>query len=181
MPTWICLLRGVNLGARNKVNMAALRDALTTAGLSEVRTHLQSGNVIVRSAVRTPDKVAGSIGDLLRDRFSLDVPVIVRTPQQLRDLLAWCPFRKEAAEHPATVHLLHLTARPDPDRLPALTGQDWEPDKIAIAEHDVAISYATSMHHSRLQHGAVLRRLGVDGTARNWRTVQALVDLTAAE
>jgi uncharacterized protein (DUF1697 family) len=61
----------------------------------------------------------------------------------------------------------------------ALIEESWGPDELAVGESAVAIKYATTMHRSRLQHSIVLRRLGVDGTVRNWRTVQALVDLTA--
>lgn len=87
------------------------------------------------------------------------------------------PVRPDAAAGDGVVHLLFLTARPEPDRVSALTSQDWGPDAVAVRGSDVAIRYAVSMHKSRLQHAAVLRRLGVDGTARNWRTVQALVAL----
>lgn len=179
MSTWICLLRGVNLGAQNKLNMPALRAALAEAGLSDVRTYLQSGNVIADSDATTPEEIAGMVEDVLRSRFDLSVPVIVRTPEQLRRLAKWCPFREEALERPTLVHLLHLASRPDPDRVRALTQQSWTPDELAVDETDVAIKYATSMHRSRLQYSTIRRRLGVDGTARNWRTLQALVDLTA--
>jgi uncharacterized protein (DUF1697 family) len=180
MPTWICLLRGVNLGARNKLNMADFRAALTAAGLADVRTYLQSGNVIACSEASRAEEIAGVVEKVLDDRFGLRVPVIVRTPSELLELLNWCPFEKDALERPAAVHLLHLAARPSPDRVAALTQQSWGPDEMAVGEMDVVIRYATSMHQSRLQHSTVLRRLGVDGTARNWRTLRALVDLTAS-
>jgi uncharacterized protein (DUF1697 family) len=179
MPTWICLLRGVNLGARNQLNMAELRAALTQAGLAEVRTYLQSGNVIACSEVSQAQQIGNVVAKVLDDRFDLRVPVVVRTPGELLELLNWDPFEKDALERPAAVHLLHLAARPSPDRVAELTQQSWSPDEIAVREMDVVIRYATSMHRSRLQHSTVLRRLGVDGTARNWRTLRALVDLTA--
>lgn len=178
MPVWICLLRGVNLGATNKLNMSALRQALTDAGLSQVRTYLQSGNVVLGSDLTRPEEVAEIVGAVIKDRFRLAVPVIVRTPDRLRHLAHWCPFGDDAAAG-AVVHFVHLASRPAADRVTALVEQDWKPDDIAIDDVDVAIRYATSMHKSRLQHSRVLRRLGVDGTARNWRTLQALVDLTA--
>lgn len=159
--------------------MPALRAALAEAGLTDVQTYLQSGNVIARSEASTAKEIAETVGTVLGDRFDLHVPVIVRTPEQLRHLLTWCPFRQAALDRPAVVHLLHLAAQPNPARVAALTDQSWSPDEVAVDEMDVAIRYATSMHQSRLQHSTVLRRLGVDGTARNWETLQALVDLTA--
>lgn len=178
MPTWICLLRGVNLGATNKLNMPALRTALSEAGLSEVRTYIQSGNVIMNSDLSQPDQIAQLVEKIISNQFGLDVPVIVRTPERLRQLANWCPFRNEALDG-GIVHFLHLAAKPDPDRVTALTRQNWSPDALAVNEADVAIRYATSMHKSRLQYSTIRRRLGVDGTARNWRTLQALITLTA--
>ena len=179
MSTWICLLRGVNLGAHNKLSMPHLRQALTDVGLARVRTYLQSGNVIMDSEVASKTEAAEIVSRVLVDSFALQVPVIVRTPDELRRLDTWCPFRAEALERPTAVHLLHLTEAADPDRVTALTEQRWEPDAIAVDGADAAIRYATTMHKSRLQHSTVLRRLGVDGTARNWRTFQALLELTA--
>ena len=176
---WVSLLRGVNLGARNKVNMPQLREALAAAGFGEVRTYLQSGNVIGRSAHAGPEQVAQDVNAVVLERFGLDVPVLVRSPRQLRAVLGWCPFPQDAAARPTAVHVIHLALPPDRDRVAALLAQDWFPDRLAQRDGEVVVRYAATMHASRLQHASVLKRLGVDGTARNWRTLQALVELTA--
>jgi uncharacterized protein (DUF1697 family) len=159
--------------------MPELRTALTESGFDDVRTYIQSGNVVVDSPADSAEDVADAIRNVLSRRFDLDVPEFVRTPEQLRQLSTWCPFREDAEDRPTAVHLLHLAAQPDPELAVDVTQRDWSPDEVAIRGADVAIKYASTMHRSRLQHGAVLRRLGVDGTARNWRTLQALIDLTS--
>lgn len=179
MPVWVSLLRGINLGARNKVNMPQLRAALADAGFDDVRTYVQSGNVVTRSGHRSPDRVAAAVRAVARERFGLDVPVVVRSPGQLRDVLDWCPFPDAAAARPTAVHVLHLTEEPDSARLAALLDEDWSPDRLAARGRELVVCYADVMHTSRLQHAAALKRLGVDGTARNWRTLQALVDLVS--
>jgi len=179
VAVWVSLLRGINLGARNKVPMKQLREALAEAGFEDVRTYVQSGNVVTRSAHRNPDQVSGAVRGVVRQHFGIDVPVVVRSPQQLRDVLEWCPFPADAAERPTAVHVGHLTGKPDPERVAALVAEDWSPDGLAVRGEEVVVRYAETMHASRLQHAKVLNRLGVDGTARNWRTLQALVDLTA--
>ncbi len=181
MPVWISLLRAVNLGARNQVNMPRLRSTLETAGFADVRTYVQSGNVVTRSVHRNPDRVAEDVRRVVLDEFGLDVPVIVRSPGQLREVLAWCPFLEDAAERPTSVHVVHLSQKPEADRVARLLAEDWTPDRVAVREREVVLSYAGTMHRSRLQHAAALKRLGVDGTARNWRTLLALVDLTAGD
>ena len=178
MPVWVSLLRGVNLGARNKVNMPRLRAALVEAGFDDVRTYVQSGNVVARSPHRDADRMAAAVRAVVREHFAVDVPVVVRSPAQLRAVLAWCPFPDDAAARPTAVHVVHLTADPDPDRVAALLSADWSPDRVAARGREIVICYADGMHGSRLQYATALKRLGVDGTARNWRTLQALVDLT---
>ncbi len=179
MPIWVSLLRGINLGARNKVNMPRLREALADAGFDDVRTYVQSGNVVTRSAHRSPDRVADAVSTVVREHFDIDVPVVVRSPAQLRDLVAWCPFPDDAAARPTAVHVVHLSGEPDPDRVAALIAADWSPDGLAVRGREIVICYAELMHTSRLQYATALKKLGVDGTARNWRTLQALVELTA--
>ena len=178
MPVWVSLLRGVNLGKHNQINMPELREALAAAGFQDVRSYVQSGNLVTTSSHRSADRVATAVADVIAARFGLQLPVVVRSPAQLRQVLTWCPF-PGAAARPTTVHVIHLAAVPDPGRLPSVLDQDWGPDQVAHRGLEIVIRYDGAMHASRLQHALVLRRLGGDGTARNWRTLQALVDLTA--
>lgn len=168
MPVWVSLLRGVNLGARNQVSMPRLREALESAGFADVRTYVQSGNVVARSRHRSRDRVASEVRALVREHFGVDAAVIVRTPAQLASVLDWNPFPTDAVARPATVQVIHLTERPDKDRLAALLAEDWAPDDVAARGEEVVIRYAATMHRSRLQHATVLRRLGADwvSTAR---------------
>jgi uncharacterized protein (DUF1697 family) len=177
VTVWVSLLRGINLGAHNKVNMPALREALTAAGFRDVRTYVQSGNVIADSRHRSPDAVAEAVRAVLTAHFDVDVPVVVRTPSRLRAVRDWNPFPDDAADRPNQVHVIHLAGEPDLEQVGRLTGEDWEPDGLAVRGPEVVIRYADTMRTSRLQHAKVLKRLGVDGTARNWRTLTALVEL----
>src|SRR5690242_7668698 len=116
MPTWVSLLRGVNLGARNQVSMPALRTALEADGFADVRTYVQSGNVVARSAHRSPAAVGSAVAAAVRREFGLDVPVVVRSPAELRAVLDWNPFPEDAAGRPTGVQVLHLAAAPESGR-----------------------------------------------------------------
>lgn len=179
MTVWVSLLRGVNVGGRNRVSMPLLRTALTDAGFSPVRTYVQSGNVITGSAYGEAAQVADAVAGVLRNRFDVDVPVVVRSPEQLREVLRWCPFPEDVAARPAAVHVVHLMGEPAASAVAEVLAQDWSPEALAVRGTELVIRYAETMHASRLQYAALLRRLDTDGTARNWRTLQALVDLTA--
>lgn len=175
MTVWVSLLRGINIGKR-RVNMPALREALTESGFRDVQTYVQSGNVVADSDHDDPDAVAADVRAVV-ETMCPNVPVIVRSPDQLRAVLEWCPFR-DAADRPTLVHVVHLAGTPEADRVAALLERDWAPDEIVTRGEDVVIRYAEAMHSSKLQYATVLKQLGVDGTARNWRTLQALVDLS---
>ena len=177
MPVHVALLRGINLGARNKVNMPALRAALTAVGFTEVRTYVQSGNVVARTRHRSPAGMARAVREVVAERFGLDVPVVGRSPAELADVLRWNPFPADARDRPTAVHVVHLDGEPAADRVADLCGEDWSPDALAVLGREAVICYAEVMHTSRLQHALVLRRLGVDGTARNWRTLAAVAAL----
>lgn len=179
MPVWVALPRGINLGARNKVNMPRLRAALAAGGFAGVRTYLQSGNVVAESGHTEPAAVSDAVRAVLAEEFDVDVPVVVRTPEQLRAVLTWCPFPADAARRPTFVHVLHLAAEPDADRVAALRAEDWGPDELAVRGPEVVLRYDETMRTSRMQYPKVLKRLGVDGTGRNWRTLTALVDLAS--
>jgi uncharacterized protein (DUF1697 family) len=178
MAVWVSLLRGINLGARNKVSMPALREALVEAGFDDVRTYVQSGNVVTRSAHRSPARVAQQVREVVAERFDIDTPVIVRSPKQLAAVRAWNPFPEAAAADPKLVQVWHLSGPPDPAAVQALLAADVEPDAFAAEGNEIVVHYAGGMHASKADR--VLRRqsLGVDATARNWRTLNALCDMT---
>ena len=178
MPVWVSLLRAVNLGARNKVSMPVLRGLLEQAGFDEVRTYVQSGNIVTRSSHRSSDKVSGVIGGIIAEHFDVDTPVAVRSPQQLRAVLEWNPFPQAAAERPKLVTVCHLLRTPKPVDVEALLAENVS-EPIAVRGDEVVIDYAAGSHSSKVSPAWLARRLKVEATARNWRTLTALVEMTS--
>jgi uncharacterized protein (DUF1697 family) len=178
MPTWISLLRAVNLGSHNKVSMPALREHLADAGFEDVRTYVQSGNLVTTSAHRTEQGVARAVAKVVAERHGVDVPVIVRSPEDVARVLALDPFPAATKRQPKLVSVVFFEK-------PLVGGKAFAEHAISLGEEVVVdgrelyISYtARGVHASTLTPAVLRRRLGQDGTARNWRTVQALVDLT---
>ena len=94
VPTFVVLLRGINLGSHNKVPMPALRTLVESLGYEEVTTYIQSGNLIL-STKDTAAKVSSAVHDAIAGEFGFDVPAVVRTRQQLRKVLDGNPFLKK--------------------------------------------------------------------------------------
>jgi uncharacterized protein (DUF1697 family) len=181
VPTWVSLLRAVNLGARNKVPMAALREALSQAGFDSVQTYVASGNVVTRSRHRSPERVAALVHSVVAELTGLEVPVMVRSPADINNVLAANPWPQATHERPTLVHVHFLAEQPTPERVEALYADDSAAGSCRVVGREMYVDYVTGVHASRLTPAFFTRRLGVDGTARNWRTVQALADLCRAE
>ncbi|CAN5895468.1 DUF1697 domain-containing protein [soil metagenome] len=181
MAVWVSLLRGINLGARNKVPMPALREALAAAGFDDVQTYVQSGNVVTSSGHRSRDRVAALVREVVAAHFGVDVPVVVRSPAELAALLAWNPFPVASAERPKLVQVTHLVATPAPADVEALLAAVEDmPERVAVRGAEVVVDYSLGIQTSKVQGAWLAKRLGgVDGTARNWRTLTALCELTA--
>jgi uncharacterized protein (DUF1697 family) len=169
MTVWIALLRAVNLGARNKVPMAELRALLAEAGLPGARTHLQSGNVVVRS----DDEVGPLIRETVRRNFGVDEPVMVRSLPRLTEIIAANPFPAAAATRPTLTRVIFLAEHPSPDRVRRLE----ERDDARVLDREVYLDYRTHVHGNSLNSAMVARRLGIHGTERNWTTITAIANL----
>jgi uncharacterized protein (DUF1697 family) len=177
VTTYVAFLRAVNVGGTNKVPMAHLRDALTSAGLGGVTTVLQSGNVVFRSRAAA-GAAATLVAGTIEQAFGLQIGVVIRSAAQLAAVAATNPFLDPEPDRDAkTLHVAFLSKRPtatavaklDPDRSP--------PDAFAVVGREVYLSYPDGSGRSRLTLDYLEKALGVTGTARNWRTVQRLAAL----
>lgn len=178
MPTWIALLRAINLGARNKVSMPRLRELLAANGFDDVRTYVQSGNIVARSRQRSAPAVQERVAQLITREFGLTVPVVVRSPDEVGAVIRSNPFPEAARARPKLLHVSFLSGDPDPGGVAALHGDEVSGDRCRVDGRHLYVDYAEGMHGSRLTPAYFSRRLGVDGTARNWRTVLALAELS---
>jgi uncharacterized protein (DUF1697 family) len=179
VPTWLCLLRG--LGPQHKLPMAALRDSLTAAGMSDVRTYIQSGNVIARSTLRTHAQISRLVRTVISADFSLDLPVITRRPTEIDRLIAANPFSAFVQQRPHLIRVIFLEAVPSGERVEQLTAVEAIRDTCRVIGDHVYVDYVRGYHNTHRTAPYFTRVLGVDGTERNWRTVLALADLLRQE
>lgn len=173
----VALLRAVNVGGRNRIAMADLRELLEGLGYGEVRTHLQSGNaVFVVPATPSPERLAGEIEGALLQRMGLEVRVLVRTRAELERAIAANPLLDVAEDH-ARLLVTFLSRPPDAEALAALAPADFEPDVFAVSEREIYTWYPQGVRATKLSNAFWERRLGVVASARNWNTVTRLLEL----
>ncbi len=175
MARYVAFLRGINLGPKRRVSMQKLRATLEEAGYEDVRTLLQSGNVVLTSSAG-PAALESDLTSTLRDAFGLDIAVLVRTRDELADVIARDPFGGEA-DDPARYQVSFLSAAPEPARVKELERAAVAPERVAVRGREVFAWHPGGVGRSELAKLITDRRLGVGVTARNWRTLTKLLEL----
>jgi uncharacterized protein (DUF1697 family) len=176
--SWVALLRGVNLGARNKVSMPHLRELFEELGCDDVTTYLQSGNVLFRTPVPR-DELMQSLERGIRDRFGLEIRVLLRTKSDLRATVARNEFADRQSD-PTKLHVTFLAAAPQRKLAAALEQKRFEPDEFRVTRDAVYLHCPSGYGRSKLSNAFFEKELDVVATTRNWRTVTALADLASA-
>lgn len=169
----VVLLRGINLGARNRVAMPALREALTEAGYGNVRTYVASGNVVLDTD-QPPAELAGSIGALLAERF-VAVPVVTRTDHELADVVARNPLG-ELATDPKRYQVSFLSEPLAAEVAAQLEALAAPAERLVVDGRELFAWHPEGVARSKLWN-AVAGKLGVTATARNWTTVTKLLEM----
>lgn len=174
MPTYVAMLRGINIGSRNRLSMPDLRNVIEGLGAGNVRTYVQSGNVIFTMPRKTPGDLAAMIEKGIKDAQDLDLRVVVRTAAEMAQVATSRPFPDA---DPAHLHVTFLDAIPDAAAVEALDGARFAPDVFRVEGRDVFLHCPNGYGRSRLSNDFFERKLGVAATTRNWRTVTALAEL----
>jgi uncharacterized protein (DUF1697 family) len=173
----VALLRAVNLGARNRIAMADLRELLQGLGYSAVRTHLQSGNAVFTGPPgAAPESLAAEIEAALVAELGLQARVLVRTRSELERVLVANPLLDVATDH-GRLLVMFLSGTPDPDAVGGLAPADFEPEMFAVGEREIYAWYPEGVQTARLSNAFWERRLMVASTGRNWRTVTRLLEM----
>ncbi|MFH9422585.1 DUF1697 domain-containing protein [Streptomyces sp. NPDC017529] len=180
MSRQIALLRGINVGGRNKFPMAQQREVFAALGHKDVTVLLQTGNIVFADPGTPPGETARAIEARIADELGFPVPVLVRTRDELAAAVAANPFPQAEAE-PKTLHVTFLSA--EPARIAPLEALDtgaYVPDRFRLAGRELYLWCPNGIGRSRLAEAVSRARLGVTATARNWNTVTKLLALADA-
>jgi uncharacterized protein (DUF1697 family) len=164
----------VNLAGKNAVSMSALRELMADLGMQDVRTLLQSGNVVFRSDIRSPAKVEKVLEDGLEERVGFKTEFFVRTTEEMNTIVADNPFPREAKQDPGHLLVGFLKAAPDGAAVIALQKAIVGREVVrAIGRHSYVV-YPDGVGRSKLTSALAEKKLGTRGTGRNWNTVLKL-------
>jgi uncharacterized protein (DUF1697 family) len=182
MPTYVILLRAVNVGSTGKLPMADFRKLLADAKCTKVETYIQSGNAVV-DAKCSAASLLKSVAAALAKYMGSPVPVLVRTHEELQRVIAANPFAAEAAADGARVHAVFLSAAPGEAKATALepivTKNPTRRDRYRLIGDTLYLHLPDGAGESKFTAQTVDKALGVTATARNWNTVLKLHAMSA--
>ena len=177
MTRYAVFLRAVNVGGHNKVPMATLRDIAEGLGYTDVATYVQSGNLVVDASAKSGAAVETAIGKALHAELGLTLDVMARNRKELAAVIEANPFRKEAKEDTKKVHVSFLAGKPTAAARKACDPTEFEPERFEFGDRCLYLWFPDGAGRSKLATAPWGKRLGMPGTARNWRTVTTMLDL----
>lgn len=175
MGTYIALLRGINVGGKNKILMAELRDLLLNIGLKDVQTYIQSGNIIFNSEEENASKLELRIGGAIKEHFGLSVPVIVKTKDALKTVFSSCPFSEEKKQKS---YFSLLYTPPKAELVNEVLSITFENEDIKISPNCVYFYSSIGYGKTKYNNNFFERKLRVIATARNYKTMVKLLELS---
>jgi len=167
----IALLRGINVGGKNKLKMADLKDSLHRVGLLDVRTYIQSGNICFGSA-DAPTKLEAEIKNVIRDDFGYDVPVLVMSQSFFEKVIADSPYCENGAplHDVKELHVTLLATKPTAKSI-ARFDEISIADDYRIIKDVIYLRCPDGYSKTKMTNGFIEKKLGTQATTRNWKTI----------
>lgn len=173
----ITLLRGINVGGNKKIKMADLRDLYSALGFQKTQTLLQSGNAVCETDMTDLEQIRHTLETGIEEKLGFDVTVILRTPDDFKQMLSAHPFTDQQISDPAKISFVFLDKIPSDNAVTDLKDKNTGNEIIHHQGRELFIFYADGKGKSKLDNGRIERTLQCQATARNWNTVQKIMDL----
>lgn len=175
MKTYVAMLRGINVGGQKVVKMEALRAACSGAGLTNVQTYVQSGNVVFERVQGNTRSLEEDLRNLMKKEFGFDVTVVVRTGDELTSVIGELPI---LGKDPDRLHVTFLSGEPSSIPAEKLERARSGAEEYALRGREVYLFCPNGYGTTKLSNTFLEDVLGVSATTRNWRTVNALSAMT---
>jgi uncharacterized protein (DUF1697 family) len=177
MPIYISMLRGINVGGHKRVKMDKLRASFEALGLDQVKTYIQSGNVVFKAAKSSSSALQKRIEERILKDFGFSISVVLRTAAEIANIIASNPFLKEPGIDQEKLHVMFLSEAPAPEAVKKLVEVTEAPDRCRCFGKEIYFYLPNGVSQSVLFNSPVDRILAVVTTTRNWRTVNQLAQM----
>ncbi|MDB5257514.1 MAG: hypothetical protein JWM14_2209 [Chitinophagaceae bacterium] len=177
MHSYISILRGINVSGQKKILMADLKVLFEKQGFKNITTYIQSGNVIFEDGKKTHQQLEQAISKAIEKQYGFEVPVIVRTADEMKKVLTTNPFLKTKGINVEKLHVTFLSDIPGAAELKVVQTFDYPPDQFKVIGQEVFLYCPESYGETKLSNKFFENKLQVTATTRNWKTVNTLVEL----
>jgi uncharacterized protein (DUF1697 family) len=174
--SYVALLRGINVGGKNKLPMKDLIRFFVDSGCEDVQAYIQSGNILFNTPPPLASRLTDSITARIATEFGYRTPVILQTVEQLRDVVLHNPFLESHVSE-EILHVLFLADPPGARGLSDLDPNRSPPDAFIVQGREVYLKLPNGVARSKLTNAYFDSKLGTTSTGRNWRTVTKLLEL----
>jgi uncharacterized protein (DUF1697 family) len=174
MPIYISMLRGINVAGHKRIKMDTLRASFEALGFEQVRTYIQSGNVVFKGGKLSTLNLSRRIEERILSDFGFPVSVISRSSDEMAKTIECNPFSKGRELDREKLHVMFLSDAPTPAALKKLAGLTAAPDQCRLSDREIYFYLPNGVSQSVLMKSPVDRILGIVTTTRNWKTVNSL-------
>ncbi len=181
MPTYIAMLRGINVSGHKIVKMEKLRGSFSALGFGDVQTYVQSGNVVFEAKSDSAASVAKKIEEKIKRDFGFSVPVFLTTPERMAETIKRNPFLKSAEIDQSKLHVTFLSADAPKTASEQLQPLAVTPEQFHIIGWEIYLYCPNGYGNTKLSNTTIEKKLSVGATTRNWKTVNALLAMAKAK
>lgn len=177
MSVYIVLLRGINIGPHKRMKMDKLRQSCEALGFKNVRTFIQSGNIVCQAGKLSSKLAAKRIEEQIEKDFGFSADVIARTAGEMKDIIENNPLLGERGVDASKLHVVFLSDFPPPGSIRKLESVVAAPDRVRHRDKEIYFYFPNGVSGSSIWKHNLDRVLGISGTMRNWRTIHALHEM----
>jgi uncharacterized protein (DUF1697 family) len=174
----IAFIRGINIGRKNRIKMTDLKEVFESMGFKNVKTYLQSGNVIFNHNYGDIAEIAKDIEKEISKNFEFSVNVIIRTENELKNVVSNNPFIKESNIEIDKLHVTFLQDLPDPKIVLNLDINKDENEKFEVIGREIYLYLPNGYARTKLTNNVFEKRLKTIATTRNWKTTNKLLEIS---
>lgn len=179
MTTYIAILRGINVSGHKIIKMERLRAAFEEIGFTNVKTYVQSGNVLFETS-KPPASLAATIERKILDAFGFEVPVLTKSSREMMDIVKRNPLLKEASIDQGKLHVTFLSDNPPRNALELLKPLAAGAEQVHILDRAVYLYCPNGYGNTKLTNTAIEKKLSCRATTRNWATTNKLLEMANA-
>lgn len=177
MKTYISILRGINVSGHKLIKMEALRTSYENMGFSNVKTYVQSGNVIFSYEDIEINKLEEQIFQQIKKDFGFDVPIIVLSVEKLEEIIKSNPLRKDKSKEESFMHVTFLASKSETNNFDAIEEKKQDNEDIVFSDYAVYLYCPNGYGNTKLNNNFIESKLKVRATTRNWKTTNELFQI----